>query len=109
MKSGHRLSDLLSRLLLFAIVIAALVGVFGWYIPLIQENQRLQKELADLDQKIERLREGNQAMRLRKQNFLDDPQTVERLVREHLGYAKPGEVVYRFEEKAPAPPGGTGR
>lgn len=101
MKSRNRISDLLSRLVLFAIVIAALVGVFGWYVPLIQENQRLQREIAEQDRKIERLRADNQAMRVRVENFAVDSNTVERLVRENLGYARPGEIVYRFEERTP--------
>ncbi|HAV62964.1 MAG TPA: hypothetical protein DCY13_11435 [Verrucomicrobiales bacterium] len=108
MKSGQRISDLLSRLTLFVVVGAGLVGVFGWYVPLIQENQRLQKDIAIQNERIAELRRANQAMTLRWQNFYADSNTVERLARENLGYARPGEIVYRFEAEAPAPSGSTG-
>ena len=36
-------------------------------------------------------------------NLREDPKTVERLVREKLGYAKPGETVIYFEKPRTAP------
>lgn len=31
--------------------------------------------------------------------FLGDPQFVERVVRDRLGYAAPGELIFRYEER----------
>ena len=57
------------------------------------ENLRLQRELEKESEKSRQLQSQIDALQ-------NDPQTVERLAREKLGYAKPDETVIRFE----APP-----
>ncbi len=71
--------------------IAALVGERGYL-----DSRRAQRELEDIarqvaeqERKVAELR--NQAVRLRT-----DPSALERVAREHLGLARPGEVVVLF-------------
>lgn len=103
MSESANIWDRLTQFVLFLIVIAVLLGVGVWYLPLIQQNERMRKEVMRLDNEI-RLEEDN-ARNLKGQiEVLRDPATapkaVERLARERLGYAKPGETVIRFESPA---------
>lgn len=88
--------DKLTRVVVLLIAIAALLGVVLWYTPVIKQNERMRKEKLDLDRKISK--EEETAKKLEAQaKALQDPRTVERLAREKLSYAKPGEIVIHFE------------
>ncbi|MGV3756199.1 MAG: FtsB family cell division protein [Verrucomicrobiota bacterium] len=103
MSDGVNIWDRLTQLVLGLIVVAILLGVGVWYLPLIQQNERMRKEILRLDNAI-RLEEENARQLKASIDTLRDPSTapkaVERLARERLGYAKPGETIIRFE-----PPG----
>jgi cell division protein FtsB len=58
-----------------------------------RENLRLERELQKEKEKSRQLQADIDALR-------NDPKTVERLTREKLGYAQPGETVVRFEPPA---------
>jgi cell division protein FtsB len=97
MNAETNLWDKLTGVVIFLLFIAGLLGVAVWYLPLIHQNERLRKEILRLDAKIEKERETGKQL----QNAIDalkhDPKAIERLMRERLGYAKPGETVIRFE------------
>ncbi len=87
----------LTRVVIFLIVAAVLLLIGFAYTPVIQRNERMQKTKLELDKKIEK--EVEVSKRLDSQmRALQDPRTVERLAREKLSYAKPGEVVVHFEQ-----------
>ena len=91
--------DKLTRVVIFLLFIAGLLGVFFWYLPLIKQNQRYRKHILSLDMKIQ---EEERAARQLKQSIdavQNDPRTLERLARERLGYARTNEVVIRFEAR----------
>lgn len=88
--------DKLSRAIIFLLILAGLFGMVLWYTPVIKQNERMRKEKLELDKKIEK--ELETAKRLdAASRSLQDPRTVERLARERLSYAKPGEIVIHFE------------
>ena len=103
MSDSTSIWDRLTQCVLVLIVIAILLGVGVWYLPLIQQNERMRKEILRLDNEI-RLEEENARQLKASIDTLRDPHTaskaVERLARERLGYAKPGETIIFFE-----PPG----
>lgn len=109
MQTDSRVADFLSRLVVLMLVLAGLAGVFGWYLPLIQDNQRLRQEIAQQELRIQGLREEINALSLRLVLSQEDPETVERLARENLGYAAPGETIVRFEDRRPGNPPVPGR
>ena len=87
--------DKLTRVIIFLLVIATILGVGVWYSPVLSQNERYRKEKLLLDQKIEQ--EQATARKLEESlKSMQDPRTVERLARERLSYAKPGETVVRF-------------
>jgi cell division protein FtsB len=77
-------------------IVAALGAVVLWYLPPIRQNERMRKEILRLDGEIQKqeaiARETHSAI-----DAMRDPKTVERVARDKLGYAKPDEIVIRFE------------
>jgi cell division protein FtsB len=77
---------------------AGLTLVVGWYLPLINENERMRHEIFKLTAQTQQEDEVGRKLHAAIEALQHDPKTVERLTREKLGYAKPGETVIRFEE-----------
>lgn len=90
----------LTRLLVFLFVVAILMVVAATYYPLLKQNERMRGVVYQLDTQIQQ--EENQQRQLRAgiEAMTKDRATIERLAREKLGYAKPGETVIRFEAPA---------
>lgn len=82
------------------ILVALLLLIGVWYLPLIRTNERYRQELMRLDAQIQREEETARQLKSSIEALRTDPKTVERLARERLGYAKPGETVIRFEAAA---------
>jgi len=89
--------DKLSRVIIFLLFLAGLLGVFVWYLPLIKQNQRFRKELLVLETKIQEQERMGRHLKLSIDAVQNDPRTVERLAREKLGLARTNETVIRFE------------
>lgn len=89
--------DKLTKLVIFLLGVAGLIGLFYWYLPLIQENQRYRRAIIDADARtVAEERYGRQLKSA--QDSLNDPRTIERLAREKLGLARTNEMVVRFEQ-----------
>ena len=77
--------------------VAGLLGVFFWYLPLIRQNQRYRDAILALDTKIQGQEKLSRQLKSSIDAVQNDPRTLERLVREKLGYAKTNETVIRFQ------------
>ena len=93
--------DKLTKAVVFLLIIAALLAVAVWYLPLIKQNERMRAEILRLEDKVAK----EEKIAIRRKVAIDalrnDPETVERYAREKLGLARPGETVIRFEEPDP--------
>jgi cell division protein FtsB len=87
----------LTRVVIFLLLIAGILGVAVWYLPLINRNERMRKEILRLEMQVQKEEETGKQLKASVDALKDDPRAVERLAREKLGYAKPGEIVIRFE------------
>jgi len=87
----------LTRVVMFLILVAVLLGIAFWYLPLIQQNERMRKEVLRLEAQVQQDEATNKLLKASIDSLRNDPKAVERLARERLGYAKPGETVIRFE------------
>jgi cell division protein FtsB len=95
----------LTRVVILLIVIAIALAVGIWYLPLMQQNERMRKEILRKDALIQKEEAEARELRAEVEALRGDPRAVERLAREKFGYAKPGETVVRFEAPATnAPP-----
>ena len=92
--------DKLTKVVIALILIAIVLGVAVWYLPLIQQNERMRKEIMRLNGQIAQQQEDLKQLKNSLDALSSDPQAIERLARDRFGYAKPGETVIRFEEPA---------
>jgi cell division protein FtsB len=93
----------LTRLVIVLLCVASVLGVGVWYLPLIKKNERMRKQILSLDERIQKEDETGRQLKSSIEALRHDRRAVERLARERLGYAKPGETVIKFET-ATAPP-----
>jgi cell division protein FtsB len=90
----------LTRVVVFLVLVAMLLMVGVWYLPLIRQNENMRKEALRLDGEIRKEEDKLHQKRISIEALRTDPKTVERLAREKLGLARNGETVIRFEEVA---------
>jgi cell division protein FtsB len=90
----------LTRVAVFLVVVAILLLVAVWYLPLFQQNERMRQRSLQLDTQIQKQELQAKELKASIEALRHDPKAVERLVRENLGYAKPGETVIRFDAPA---------
>jgi cell division protein FtsB len=95
----HILARIVAGLLVAAT--ALLVGL--WYRPLIHTNERLRRELNDWQDRVAVARQQVAQKSNDVQLLTSDDRTLERLIRERFGWARPGETVILFKA-APAVP-----
>ena len=95
----------LTRMVLFLVLAASAMLVGLWYLPLIDENKAMREQLLRLEAEVHREEAKAQQKRAAIESLRTDPKAVERLAREQLGLAKPGETVIHFEAPATNPPG----
>lgn len=96
MKPDLGIWDRLTRAVIWLLVVAGVIGVVVIFTPLFRQKERLHKELIRLDLQIEKAIQENKQLETSVKLLSRDPKTVERLAREKLGYAKPGETIIRF-------------
>src|SRR5215471_15612727 len=87
----------LTRIVMVLFVVAGILGVAFWYLPLIQQNERYRKNILQLDAQIQKEDQTGRQLKASIDSIRNDPKTLERLARKQLGYVRPGEILIRFE------------
>jgi cell division protein FtsB len=86
----------LNGVVVFLCFVAVILLVGVWYLPLIQQNERMRRRILEQDNQIQKQEDVSRQLRAAIDALRYDPKAVERLAREKFGYAKPGETVIRF-------------
>lgn len=84
--------------LILLVLLAA--GYMG--IPKFQEHRQLQLRKDAMEDENRLTEEMIKTLRQNQERLRSDPRFVERIAREELGYAKPGETVFKFIDEEPA-------
>lgn len=87
----------LTRIVIGLVAIAVIGMIWQWYLPLIQQNERMRRDLLNLDTQIQKGEAEKKQLNAYMDTLRYDTNAVERLAREKLRYAKPGETVIVFE------------
>ena len=95
----------LTKVVVGLVVLAILLLMGMYYLPLIQQNERMRREIFRLDVQLQKEEAKSKELKAEIDALRNDPKTVERLMREKLGYAKPDEMVVRFEPATTNAPG----
>jgi cell division protein FtsB len=90
----------LTRIVIGLLVIALLGIIWQWYLPLIKQNERMRRTTLNLDTKIQAEEAAQKQYKTSIDTLRYDTNAIERLAREKLRYAKPGETVVVFEPAA---------
>ena len=90
----------LTKVVVGLVVLAFLLLIGMCYLPLIHQNERMRSEILRLDTQLQQEEEKSKQLKAEIDALRNDPQTIERLTREKLGYARPGETVVRFDPPA---------
>lgn len=88
-------------LALFLIAIHDLFGSHG-----LLAMRRTQSQIKELRGEIDRLNQENDNLNKQVQALRTDPKAVERIAREEMGLARPGEMIFKLPEQpqeSPAP------
>ena len=89
------------RICLILIVALVVAIVLRLFVPLLEKQKEMRAREAALRQDIQKDAEQLRMLKLQQEKLQEDPRYIEKIAREDLGYAKPGETVFRFvdEEK----------
>ena len=103
MKVDLGIWDSLHRLVVVLLIAAAVAGLVRWYLPEIQENERLRLTIYEKQQHIAQLAEDCVRIKEDVLSARRDRAQVERWIRESLGWGRPNETIIKFVEPAPVP------
>lgn len=83
---------------IFGVLLIALVSYYVMRHPNLDKIEHLRGELAKLQQENDKLAKENADLEEQIAALRDDPRLAERRARESAGLVRPGEVIYQFEE-----------
>jgi cell division protein FtsB len=90
-----------ARLILgMALVALAVHDIFGAHGFLAM--RRTQRQIAEITGNIDRLNRENTALADQVQSLKTDPKAIERIAREEMGLARPGEVIIKLPPPDPS-------
>ena len=87
------------RVSLVSVIVLAVIICLRVFEPKLQEMRRLEGELERARADVQRTASQLRDLKAKQERLRTDPQYVEKVAREELGYSKPGETVFRFEEE----------
>ena len=88
----------LTRVVIFLICLAGLSLLASKYFPLIQQNERMRKQIHVLESQMDVEQEKARQLREDIRLLTQDSAAIQREIRRKLGYTMPGEVIFRFPE-----------
>lgn len=94
----------LTNVVVALVVLAVLLLIGMCYLPVIQENERMEGQIDKLQAQLQAEEQKSKELQSEIDALQNDPKTVERLAREKLGYARPDETVIYFEPTNKASP-----
>ena len=100
MKPEAGIWNKLTGLVIILIIVAGLIALGRWYLPLIQQNERMRREIHRLESELEVEQEIARELQQEIDLLTKNPAALEREVRARLGLSRPGETVIRFDAEA---------
>ena len=89
--------------ILFGIAFAGFF-LFSWtYLPALSKYHDLKLQQDELDEQIEKFEREVRATREERDLLKNDPEYLEKVIRDEMGLVKPGEIIYKFVQDQPEP------
>jgi cell division protein FtsB len=86
------------KILGLAVLLLAIHDVFGSHGLLAM--RRTQSQIQELRGEIDRLKQENGHLNKQVQSLRSDPKAVERIAREEMGLARPGEMIFKLPDQS---------
>ncbi len=80
---------------LFALLVHDIFGAHGFI-----AMRRTQKEIEQIREQIGKLNDENKSLSDQVTSLKTDPKAIERIAREEMGLARPGEIIYKLPDSA---------
>jgi len=80
----------------------AVILVLWAFVPKIREYHNLQKVEAQKSAAVRTEQENYDQLKQQQDRLRNDPHFIERVAREEIGLAKPGELIFKFVDDEPA-------
>ncbi len=87
------------RFACIALGVLLVAGLITLFYPKFRQHREMQREAQRLEDEIRFDREMVQHLKTKQEKLQNDPRFLERVAREELGLAKPGETVFKFIEE----------
>lgn len=97
MKPNTGYLDRLAQFLMFCLLVALVLLLAQFYVPLFKQNQRYRERNIQLEAAIQKEQARARAMEREINSLQTDPEAIERRAREQLGYGKSDEFIIRFD------------
>ena len=82
-------------LALFALLVHDIFGAHGFI-----AMRRTQKEIEQIRDQIGKVNEENKSLAEQVNSLKSDPRSIERIAREEMGLARPGELIFKLPDTA---------
>jgi cell division protein FtsB len=89
----------IQRICLILIVLLVVGIVIRLFLPILHRQRELRVREAEVQLDIQREAEQLRLLKWKQEKLQEDPSFIEKTAREELGYAKPGETVFRFVDE----------
>ncbi|MBL6763325.1 MAG: septum formation initiator family protein [Verrucomicrobiae bacterium] len=89
--------DILTKGLLVCLLVALVLLLAQFYVPLFKQNQRYRELNLQLETAIQKEEAAGRRMEREITALQTDPEAIERRAREQLGFGKPDEFIIRFD------------
>jgi cell division protein FtsL len=84
---------------LFALLVHDVFGPHGFI-----AMRRTQKEIEQIRQQIDKVNDENKSLTEQVNSLKSDPKSIERIAREEMGLARPGELIFKIPDTAKQAP-----
>ena len=96
---------LIYRIACITLAVLVAAGFAAAFYPKIRQTRELQRNEQRLAQEIAIDKDLVQLLKSKSEKLKNDPRFLERVAREELGLAKPGETVFKFVDEPATNPG----
>lgn len=81
------------------LAVLLVAGLIALFYPKFRQHREMQRQAERLEEEIRFDQEMVQHLKTKQEKLQNDPRFLERVAREELGLAKPGETVFKFVEE----------
>ena len=96
-KKQNIFKNKLKKIFLVVMILLSVCLAIYAFTPCVIEQKKLNKQIANLESEIEKVRESNEKLTSEIYSLKNDPLYIEKLARKELGLIRSGEIIYKLK------------